>query len=118
MPSGKVVEEPPVQEIESGRTWAASIEKEVSINSLTGEPYTVLEPIPIKILPLDQRTIEARFVEGNIGWSDDTIEEAVEVLKEVILSTMEDLEEHEAILGPNARQQLAVLRKHFTYSVG
>ncbi|MBC9867730.1 MAG: hypothetical protein F7O42_07605 [Opitutae bacterium] len=72
----------------------------------------MLEPIPIKILPLDQRTIEARFLEGNIGWADDTMEEAVEVLKEVILSTMEDLEEHEAILGPDARQQLAVFRKH------
>lgn len=112
LPFGEVVEESPGQLIESGRNRATSAEKVVSIKCFPGDPYTVLEPIPVEILPIDHGTVEVRFTEGNLGWSDGTIEEAVEVLKEVILSTMEDLEEHEAILGPDARQQLAVLRKH------
>ncbi len=76
----------------------------------------VLKPILVNVQILDNgTTFEASFKEGNIGWSDDSLDEAIEGLKAEILNALEDFEAHESILGPGPKRQLAVLRKHLEH---
>ncbi len=75
--------------------------------------YALLRPIPIFLTTCAGRpkTVIASFEEGNIAWSDDNMDNAFVVIKEVILGTMEDLEENESNLSEFAWQQLIALRE-------
>ena len=98
------------------RIWETFSSKEPpSIKEFPGEPYRVKKPIPVKIHLLDETTFGASFEQGNIGWSDESEDEAIEGLKVEILNALEDFEAHESILGPEPKRQLAVLRNHLEH---
>ena len=104
-----------VQNIHQNQWEASSPEEPPLIKEFPGEPYRVKKPIPVKIRLLDNTTFEASFEEGNIGWSDESEDEAREGLKVEILNALEDFEVHESILGPEPKRQLVVLRNHLEH---
>ena len=86
-----------------------------AINEFPAEPYRVLKPIIARIrsgLP----GYEASFPEANIAWIDESREEAISGLRAEVLNTLEDYEEHEAVLGPEPRRQLNVLREYIAHA--
>ena len=83
------------------------------ITDFSGEPYRVLEAIPVTVRSLDiGDEVEAAFEEGNIAWVDRSRVEAINGLKAEILNTLEDYEANKDRLGPEPTRQLAVLRSY------
>jgi hypothetical protein len=82
------------------------------INTFAPEPYRVLRPIPVRIVPSDRGWI-ASLYDANIHASGDTEGEAFENVRSLMLEAYEMLsEEKPATLGPEPAKQLARLR-HF-----
>lgn len=83
-----------------------------SINSLPGEPYTLLQPIPVKIERIEDNDSLASFEEANIAMSGETEQEAFQNLVAAVLDSFEDFSGEEASLGPEPARQLRVLRRY------
>jgi hypothetical protein len=82
----------------------------VPIETLAPEPFVLKRSFHVVVSPSDGE-FTATFFDANIGMSGDTAEEAVRNLKTVIVDTLEQFEQKEAILGPEPARQLAVLRE-------
>jgi len=81
------------------------------IQTLAPAPYEILKPIQV-LIKADGDEFVACFVDANIATGGSTLEEAVENLKDILVSTMEVLESHRPEqLGPGPAKQLAVLRE-------
>jgi len=81
----------------------------VPIQSLAPDPYTLSAPIQAVVRSVEGAFV-ASFVEANIGATGETIFEAVDNLKGLIVSTYEILREHdEDWLGHSMARQKAVL---------
>lgn len=83
---------------------------QVPIVSLAPEPYTLKHPI-IAIVQPDWDQFIATFFDANITAAGDTQNEAIDNLKDVLLSAFRRLSElGEEKLGPGPRKQYAVLK--------
>lgn len=83
----------------------------VPISTFAPEPWDVAGPIHAVVQPAGEG-YTATFFDANIAASGDTQQDAIDNLKEMVLLTLEDLEEEpEERLGIEAARQLAVLRK-------
>lgn len=81
----------------------------VPIQSLAPEPYVLDAPIQA-VVRCDEGAFVAAFVEANIGATGETVFEAVDNLKGLIVSTYEILREHDGTrLGRSMARQKAVL---------
>lgn len=82
----------------------------VPITSLEPEALTLQQPIFVVVQP-DGDEFSATFFDANINASGDTQTEAVENLKEVLISCFRRFTElGESRLGPGPRKQMAVLK--------
>ena len=82
----------------------------VPITSLAPEPLTLRHPIFVVVQP-EGDEFSATFFDANINASGDTQTEAVDNLKEILVSAYRRLSDlGESRLGPGPRKQLAVLR--------
>ena len=82
----------------------------VPITTFAPEPYRVINPISVLIVPSEGEYI-ASLVEANIHSSGDTLEEAVENVKSLILDIFEILSTTDpSHLGPEPTKQLARLK--------
>lgn len=82
----------------------------VPITSLAPEALRLQQPIFVVVQP-DGDQFSATFFDANINASGDTQTEAVENLKEILISSFRRFTElGESRLGPGPRQQLAVLK--------
>ena len=82
----------------------------VPITSLAPEPLTLRHPIFVVVQP-EGDEFSATFFDANINASGDTQTEAVDNLKEILVSAYRRLFDlGESKLGPGPRKQLAVLR--------
>ena len=79
------------------------------------EPYEMLWPIRIRVRMVDGG-YEASWIDGNIVCADDNKTGAIKNLGEVILDTFEVYQENQAVLGPEPKRQIALMRKHFKRS--
>lgn len=83
----------------------------VPIETFAPEPYELLKPFHI-VLQQDEDEFIASFFEANLGASGDTKKEAIDNLKDIIISTFEILKEHkESQIGPEPFRQLKVLEE-------
>lgn len=81
----------------------------VPIQSLAPDPYMLEAPIQA-VVRNDDGEFVASFVEANVGATGETVFEAVDNLKGLILSTYEILREHDGTrLGRSMARQNAVL---------
>jgi hypothetical protein len=83
-----------------------------TISSLPGEPYTLLQPIPLKIDQVGEGDFLAGFDEANIAMSGETSQEAFQNLIAEILNAFESFSVEEANLGPEPARQLRILKKY------
>ena len=82
----------------------------VPITTLAPEPITLRHPIFVVVQP-EGDEFSATFFDANINASGDTQTEAVDNLKEILVSAYRRLSDlGESRLGPGPRKQLAVLR--------
>lgn len=82
----------------------------VPITSLAPEPLTLRHPIFVVVQPEGDEFC-ATFFDANINASGDTQTEAVDNLKEILVSTYRRYSSlGESKLGPGPRRQLAVLQ--------
>ncbi len=82
----------------------------VPITSLAPEPLSLSQPIFVVVQP-DGDEFCATFFDANINASGDTQTEAVDNLKEILVSTYRRYSSlGESKLGPGPRKQLAVLQ--------
>ena len=82
----------------------------VPVISLAPEPFTLRQPIFVVVQP-EGEEFSATFFDANINATGDTQTEAVENLKDVLVSTFRRYTElGEKKLGPGPRKQLAVLK--------
>jgi predicted RNase H-like HicB family nuclease len=83
----------------------------VVIDTLTPEPYEVLQPFHVTLQLVDDEYV-ATFFDANISASGETQEEALHNLKDMIVAFFENLLEYEeSQLGPDLVRQLKVLNK-------
>jgi hypothetical protein len=83
----------------------------VTITTFAPEPFRLKRDIPVLIRP-DGDEFTALFVDANIGSSGETISEAVDNLKDIILSLFKKFAGMDAAkLGPGPTRQLAVLNE-------
>lgn len=82
------------------------------INSLPGEPYALLEPIPVKIETVGDGDYIASFDEANIAISGETYQEAFQNLIAEILNSFENFIREEGNLGPEPSRQLRILKRY------
>ena len=83
----------------------------VPINSLAPEPFELVKPIQVVIQPSDGEYI-ASFFDANINASGDNETEAIDNLKEVMLSIFQHLSDMPTNkLGKGPVRQLAVLKE-------
>lgn len=86
------------------------------IGNFPGEPFVLLQKIPLNIRRIDAYNYLAEFEEANIGMSGDSREEAIENLACTILDTFENYEKEEHRLGKEPSRQLTVLRSYIRKS--
>lgn len=84
----------------------------IYISSLHDEPYTLLQPIPIRIEKVEEDDFLACFEEANISMSGETPDEAFQNLIADILEAFELFCTEETTLGPEPTRQLDVLRRY------
>lgn len=84
------------------------------INSLPGEPFNLLKPIPVKIERMDENDFLASFEEANITMPGESDLEAFQNLLGHTLDVFEALSNEETSLGPEPARQLKVLRKYLS----
>jgi len=83
----------------------------VPIETFAPESYELLKPFHI-VLQQDEDEFIASFFEANLGASGDTQGEAIDNLKDIIITTFGILKEHEkSQLGPGPLHQLEVLEE-------
>jgi hypothetical protein len=81
----------------------------VAIDTLAPEPYRLVNAISILVRP-DAQSYIASFVDANISMTGDTIHEAVQGVKAVIIGTFKRLSgKADSQLGPGPRKQKAIL---------
>lgn len=83
-----------------------------AISSLPGEPYTLLQPIPVKIEQIEEGDFLAGFDEANVAMSGETYQEAFQNLVAEVLNSFESFITEEANLGPEPARQLGILKKY------
>ncbi len=83
-----------------------------AIDRVPGEPYRILQPIPVKIERMGDADFLATFVAGNIGISGSTRTDAFQALLAEILDTFDLLTAEESALSPAAAKQLQILRNY------
>lgn len=84
------------------------------INSLPGEPFNLLKPIPVKIERVDKNDFLVSFEEANITMPGESDQEAFQNLIGHTLDVFEALSNEETSLGPEPARQLKVLRKYLS----
>ena len=84
----------------------------IDVKSLPGEPYTVLQPIRIKIERMGENDFLASFEEANLAMSGETKEEALQNIIAEILDTFEMFSDEASRLGPEPSRQLRVMQKY------
>jgi hypothetical protein len=77
-----------------------------------GEPYTVLRPIPVKVVRENETEFLADFSEANLAIGGCNFHDAVQALILEILETLDYLSAHASELGPSPQEQLRVLRSY------
>lgn len=83
---------------------------QVAINTLAPEPLTLKQPIWITVQPVDDEFC-AIFFDANINATGDTKFEAIENLKDLIVSNYSRFSSlGDKRLGPGPRKQLAILK--------
>lgn len=83
----------------------------IPIETFAPEPYEVLKTFHIVLQQHEEEYI-ATFFDANIGASGETREEAINNLKDIIITNFEILTNHdESQLGPEPLRQLRVLEK-------
>lgn len=82
-----------------------------SIDDLGEAGYRILQPIPLEIRRVGIGDFEASFREANIAMSGSDSHDALQALVAEILDTF-DLLLSEPSLGPDAAEQLQILRKY------
>ncbi len=80
----------------------------VPVNSLDPEPYELLKGFMAVVQPEDESFV-ATFFDANINASGETQADAIENLKDVLITTFQSLE-NETRLGRGAARRLAILR--------
>jgi hypothetical protein len=82
----------------------------VPIQSFEPLPFEVAQTI-LAVVQKDEGVFVASFFDANINASGDSQLDAVEMLKDMIVSTFRLLVRKEEVLGDGPRKQLAVLRQ-------
>jgi hypothetical protein len=93
-----------IEEVEHGKPVV------LPIQSFAPDRYEVLKPI-WAVVQEDDGAFVASFFDANINASGNDQLDAVEMLKEMIVSTFRLFAEKEAVLGPETQRQFAVLRE-------
>ncbi len=70
----------------------------------------LLRPIPVTVQQEDG-VYAASFEDANVNASGETLNDALDMLKEMIAFTYEEYSEKEAVLGIGPQKQLAALRR-------
>jgi hypothetical protein len=81
------------------------------INDLDSSSYEIIKPIPVVMQEEDGVSV-ASFIEANINASGETVPDAIDMLKDMIVSSYQLFVEKESVLGEGPKTQLTVLRKH------
>jgi predicted RNase H-like HicB family nuclease len=82
----------------------------VPIASFAPEPYEVLKPFSVVVKPVDNEYV-ATFFDANLSMTGDTEVEAVDNLKDIILTVFDKLQtETSDNLGVEPKRQLDILR--------
>lgn len=95
---------------EHGTDLAPAIEH-VQITDLGEAGYGIRRAIPVKIKRIEAGNFEASFREANIAISGVDSDDAYQALVAEILDTFDVLVQ-EPTLGPDAAEQLRILRTH------
>ena len=83
----------------------------VPVATLAPEPYDIMEPFQAVVRTSEDEYI-ASFFDANLSSSGSTPEQAVENLKDVIVTVFESFSAHEETrLGPGPKKQLRVLKR-------
>ena len=82
------------------------------ITVLPDDRYTLLQPIPVQIIPTEDGSWIARFELANIGMSGSDPHDAKESLAYDIVDMMDIFTEEEDMLIPKLKRDLDVLRRY------
>ena len=97
-----------VQDLKRRLTDAAGARLVVA--TLAPAPYEVIQEIPVWVRPEDDSYV-ASFVDGNVNASGETVNDAVDNLKDVMTALLESLGSlSKRRLGKGPARQLAALR--------
>lgn len=88
------------------------------LHSFPGEPYDILQPIPIKIECMGEDDFLASFDEVNLSIGGETEQEALQNIIAEILDTFEIFSGEEYRIGPEPAHQLRVMKKYLKPSNG
>lgn len=82
----------------------------VRVNDLVTDRYHVILPIPVYIAKAGDGAI-ASFLEANIHSSGETVQDALEGLRSLIVDTYEELSKHRKVLGPTLMKEFSALQR-------
>ena len=89
-----------------------SVSIPLQIDTLTDSPYSLRQPIPVRLEKQEDGEWIASFEEANISMSGSDSEEAIELLAENIESAFALFLAEEKKLSPRLAQNFAVLRQY------